>query len=186
MVHKCQGWDRCSSWAGGGIVMPWGSLGEVAPCLSGFQPCVHGAGDEHHGLAGKNAGTPRALPAPPPWQPRGRRLAGAPIGKAPLSLGAKEWKISQSLPRAILLFSKEASPCHSHHHHHCHNHHHYHGWCHQHQHHHLLCSHHPTIAVIPISTSTWSTLLPPLSPLFCSLFFKKIRNSTTHYLIQFF
>lgn len=81
--------DRSISGAEGGIVVPWGSPDEVAFPLSGFQPCVHGAGDERHGLAGKNAGTPRALPAPPPWQPRGRRLAGASTGKAPPSMGAQ-------------------------------------------------------------------------------------------------
>lgn len=67
--------------------MPWGGPDEVAFPLPGFQPGVHGAGDERHGLAGENAGTPRALPAPPPRRPRGRRLAGAPIIKAPLAQG---------------------------------------------------------------------------------------------------
>lgn len=69
--------------------MSWGYPDEAAFPLSGFQPCVHGAGDECHGLAGENAGTPGALPAPPPWQPRGRRLAGASIVNAPPSLGDK-------------------------------------------------------------------------------------------------
>lgn len=84
-----QGRDRCVSGAGVELhLVSWSCLDEVAFPLSGFQPCMHGAGDERHGLAGKNAGTPRALPASPTWQPGRRRLAGASIGKAPPSLRA--------------------------------------------------------------------------------------------------
>lgn len=65
----------------------WGCSDELAFPLSGFQPRVHGAGDERPGLAGQNAGAPGALPAPPPQQPRGRRLAGAPLSKLLLAWG---------------------------------------------------------------------------------------------------
>lgn len=36
----------------------WVSENESPFLLSGFQSSVHGAGDEHHGLAGEDAGTP--------------------------------------------------------------------------------------------------------------------------------
>lgn len=56
----------------------WGHLSanEGPSFLSGFQPGLHRAGDEHHGLAGEDAGAPGLLPAPPSQQPGGRRLAG--------------------------------------------------------------------------------------------------------------
>lgn len=62
---------------------------EVPFPFSGIQPCVYRARDERHGLAGKNAGTSRALLALPPQQPGRRRPAGTSLGKASPSMGAK-------------------------------------------------------------------------------------------------
>lgn len=84
-------WDRKhSSWGLSGTQETPVRLGLVGGCilvlgatltqrlsLPGLQPCVHRAGDEHDGLAGQDAGTPRPLPAWAPQQPGWWRLAGA-------------------------------------------------------------------------------------------------------------
>lgn len=96
-------------------------LDEAAFSLAGLQPCMHGAGDERHGLAGENAGTPGALSAPPPRQPGRRRLTGAYLGRAPPSLGGRRVNDKLNPAEGLLLFSTEVPPRHPLHHYHCHH-----------------------------------------------------------------